>query len=80
VHHFLVTFTVPRELGLVLRGSQSDGYRFLFDSSAQTFAMLVRQLSHWLAVSWASSACCILGDATCEAIIPTFTTSFPVAE
>jgi hypothetical protein len=36
VHHFLVTFTVPRELGLVLRGSQSDGYRCLFDSSAQS--------------------------------------------
>jgi len=36
VHHFLVTFTVPRELALVLRGSQSDGYRCLFNSSAQS--------------------------------------------
>jgi hypothetical protein len=40
VHHFLVTFTVPRELGLMLRGchetGQRDGYRCLFDSSAQS--------------------------------------------
>ena len=36
VHHFLVTFTVPRELGLVLRRHQSDGYRSLFDASAQS--------------------------------------------
>ncbi len=36
VHHFLVTFTVPRELALVLRGSPRDGYRCLFDSSAQS--------------------------------------------
>lgn len=36
VHHFLVTFTVPREVGLVLRASKRDGYRCLFDSSAQS--------------------------------------------
>lgn len=40
VHHFLVTFTVPRELGLVLRdcseAERRDGYRCLFDSSAQS--------------------------------------------
>ena len=36
VHHFLVTFTVPRELGSVLRGNQREGYRCLFDSSAQS--------------------------------------------
>lgn len=36
VHHFLVTFTVPRELGLVLRGCQREGYRCLIDSSAQS--------------------------------------------
>jgi len=36
VHHFLVTFTVPRELALVLRGSQKEGYRCLLDSSAQS--------------------------------------------
>lgn len=36
VHHFLVTFTVPREIGSVLRGHQRDGYRCLFDASAQS--------------------------------------------
>lgn len=40
VHHFLVTFTVPRELGLVLRGEQETtqqaGYRCLFDASSQS--------------------------------------------
>ena len=36
VHHFLLTFTVPRELALVLRGYQREGYRCLFDSSAQS--------------------------------------------
>ena len=34
VHHFLVTFTVPRELGSVLRVHQREGYRCLFDSSS----------------------------------------------
>jgi len=36
VTHFLVTFTVPRELALVLRGRQRDGYRCLFDASSQS--------------------------------------------
>ncbi|MCG8648605.1 MAG: transposase [Pirellulales bacterium] len=36
VHHFLVTFTVPKELRLVLRRHQRDGYRCLFDSGAQS--------------------------------------------
>lgn len=40
VHHFLVTFTVPRELGSVLRGGNDDcrreGYRSLFDASSQS--------------------------------------------
>jgi hypothetical protein len=36
VHHFLVTFTVPMELRSVLRGSQADGYRALFDAGAQS--------------------------------------------
>ena len=36
VHHFLVTFTVPRELGSVLRTHQADGYRCLFDASSQS--------------------------------------------
>ena len=34
VHHFLVTFTVPRELSSVLRVHQREGYRCLFDSSS----------------------------------------------
>ena len=36
VHHFFVTFTVPREVGLVLRANQREGYRSLFDASAQS--------------------------------------------
>lgn len=40
VHHFLVTFTVPRELGLMLRAGgdddRRDGYRCLFDASSQS--------------------------------------------
>lgn len=36
VHHFLVTFTVPSELRSVLRGSQAEGYRALFDAGAQS--------------------------------------------
>lgn len=36
VHHFLVTFTVPRELALVLRAHQDDAYRCLFDASSQS--------------------------------------------
>jgi len=36
VHHFLVTFTVPREIGSVLRGCQREGYRCLFDASSQS--------------------------------------------
>ena len=36
LHHFLVTFTVPKELRSVLRGSQADGYRALFDAGAQS--------------------------------------------
>lgn len=34
VHHFLVTFTVPQELRLVLRRNQREGYRSLFDAGA----------------------------------------------
>lgn len=40
VHHFLVTFTVPRELGSMLRTvneqEQREGYRCLFDASSQS--------------------------------------------
>ena len=34
VHHFLVTFTVPREVGSVLRVHQREGSRCLFDASS----------------------------------------------
>jgi hypothetical protein len=34
VHHFLITFTVPRELRSVLRAHPRAGYRCLFDASA----------------------------------------------
>ena len=36
VQHFFVTFTVPREVGLVLRDHQREGYRCLFDASSQS--------------------------------------------
>jgi len=36
VHHFLVTFTVPREIGSVLRSCQREGYRCLFAASSQS--------------------------------------------
>lgn len=36
VHHFLVTFTVPQELRMPLRGCQSDGYRALFTAAADS--------------------------------------------
>ena len=36
VHHFLVTFTVPREVGSVLRVHQREGYRCLFDASSSS--------------------------------------------
>ena len=36
VHHFLVTFTVPRELGFVLRDNPRTGYACLFDASSQS--------------------------------------------
>ena len=36
VHHFLVTFTVPKELRWVLRGAQRDGYRAIFDAGSET--------------------------------------------
>jgi len=35
VHHFLITFTVPRELRSVLRDHPRDGYRCLFEVSAE---------------------------------------------
>lgn len=34
VHHFLVTFTVPLQVGSVLRSQQKVGYRALFDAGA----------------------------------------------
>jgi hypothetical protein len=36
VHHFLVTFTVPKELQLVLRRHQRHGYAALFDAGANS--------------------------------------------
>lgn len=36
VHHFLVTFTVPEALRSVLSGSQANGYRALFQASADS--------------------------------------------
>jgi hypothetical protein len=36
VHHFLVTFTVPKELRLPLRAKQSDGYRALYSAAAES--------------------------------------------
>jgi hypothetical protein len=36
VHHFLVTFTVPKELRSVLRRHQRDGYAALFDAAAKS--------------------------------------------
>ena len=36
VHHFLVTFTVPKELRRVLRSRQRDGYGALFDAAAES--------------------------------------------
>jgi hypothetical protein len=36
VHHFLITVTVPKELRSVLRGSQADGYRAIFDAGAES--------------------------------------------
>jgi len=36
VHHFLVTFTVPREISSVLRIHQREGYRSLLDASSQS--------------------------------------------
>ena len=36
VHHFLITVTVPKGLQSVLRCSQADGYRAVFDAGAQS--------------------------------------------
>jgi hypothetical protein len=36
VHHFLVTFTVPRELAVVLRAHRRAGYEALFAASSQS--------------------------------------------
>ncbi|MEM6473357.1 MAG: transposase [Planctomycetota bacterium] len=36
VDHFLVTFTLPRELAMVVRTHQRTGYRILFDASSQS--------------------------------------------
>jgi hypothetical protein len=42
VHHFLVTFTVPHQVRSVLRRSQQQGYKALFDAGSQTILALAR--------------------------------------
>jgi hypothetical protein len=47
VHHFLVTFTVPKELRMPLRANQKDGYGGLFTAAAESLrdvAAVTRQL------------------------------------
>lgn len=49
VHHFLVTFTVPKELRPVLRAYQRAGYEALFQASADTLrdvAAATKSLKH----------------------------------
>ncbi len=41
VHHFLVTFTVPKELRCVLRANQKPGYDAIFHSGSQTIRKLL---------------------------------------
>jgi hypothetical protein len=84
VHHFLVTFTVPRELGSVLRAGSDDcrreGYRSLFDASAQS----IRDVD----AATRSLKDCQLGffgvlhtwGVIRWSTIRTFTSSFPAAE
>lgn len=43
VHHFLVTFTVPKELRLTLRAHQRVGYGALFDAASQTLRAAASQ-------------------------------------
>ena len=43
VHHFLVTFTVPRELAMVMRAHQREAYRILFATSSQSLTDVASQ-------------------------------------
>ena len=78
VHHFLVTFTVPRELGLVLRSAKTTAIA-VCSTVPRAFAMLAQRPSHCKVANWASLVCCTLGDAICKPIILIFTMSFPAA-
>ena len=50
VHHFLITFTVPWELRMVLRAHQKDGYDALFDAGKETIRKLASN-RRWLGTS-----------------------------
>jgi hypothetical protein len=42
VQHFVVTFTVPQELRLLLRGNQKVGYDAIFNAGSQTIRALLK--------------------------------------
>ena len=50
VHHFLVTFTVPAELRLLLRANQTMGYNTLFAAGSETIRKLLTS-PRWLGTS-----------------------------
>ncbi len=80
VHHFLVTFTVPRELGSVLRTIKRTVTVVCSMPAVQASVTSVRRPSHYAVACWGSSVCCIRGGVTLPSIIRTFTMSFPAAE
>lgn len=43
VQHFVVTFTVPKELRPLLRGNQKDGYEAIFRAGSQTINTLLKK-------------------------------------
>jgi hypothetical protein len=47
IHHFLITFTVPQELRIVLRAHQKDGYDAIFVAGSQTIRKLANN-PKWL--------------------------------
>jgi hypothetical protein len=47
IHHFLITFTVPQELRIVLRAHQKDGYDAIFAAGSQTIRKLANN-PKWL--------------------------------
>lgn len=50
VHHFLVTFTVPAELRMVLRANQAAGYNAIFSAGSETIRKLLGN-PRWLGTS-----------------------------